>query len=97
MAIEAAAFEDAFADYLDNADYQEADSLTKANAFVTACRKLIAFPEEIGKSGANTRYDKATFRQELEQARKWIASQGGSSSSNATGSTRFLSLENYRS
>ena len=61
--------------YADNASYEEDGSVSKARAFVTACRLLIlrlpALAEQVGHSKIEN--DVAQFRKELEAAQGYIA------------------------
>lgn len=58
--------------YFSNADYAEVRSVSKARAFVTACRKLLLAPSSMvkGSNSISSRID--LFRDELRDAQKWL-------------------------
>jgi hypothetical protein len=61
--------------YADNASYEEDDSVSKARAFVTACRLLMlrlpSMAEQVGHS--KIEQDVSQLRKELEAAQSYIA------------------------
>jgi hypothetical protein len=62
-----------WAAYDDNASYFEDGSVAKAKAFSTAVRILLRrLPAESGTREGNVRFDLATLRKELEEARDWL-------------------------
>jgi hypothetical protein len=68
--------------YLANADYAEKGSANKAAAFVTACRKMIVLlPSEVQGGTSRTKADEnlRQLREEMEQAQRWLASNGTNS------------------
>jgi hypothetical protein len=65
---------------LDNADYDETGSVTKAKAFVTAARRwLILSPQSSSNQNSSMSWDTATIRQMLISANNFIAINAGSS------------------
>lgn len=66
-------------DYIDNADYAEANSLVKAQAFETACKKVFLCPQEMTKDGETIRFpDARVIQQMLADVQTWIAANGSS-------------------
>lgn len=65
--------------YFSNADYEEAQSVTKAAAFITACRKLLAVPVTRTANGARDgnelELDPAEIRNQQADARAWLRGQ----------------------
>lgn len=88
-------FTDARAAYLANADYAETASVTKAKAFITACRKLIALlPTETASAENRTRSDEnlRQLREEIKGAQQWLATNAVSTG----GGVVHTSFENFR-
>jgi len=73
--------------YLDNADYEAAGSVAKAQAFVTACVQLaMLLPSSASSQGSSQSFDIGELRANKERAQAYIAA-------NAAGArTRFLSV-----
>lgn len=61
--------------YDDNASYAEDASVTKAKAFLTACRILLRRLPARSKSGdgSEVELDVALIRKELEEATSWLS------------------------
>lgn len=63
--------------YLENADYEEADSVTKAKAFITACVKLLAVPitrtANAGRDGNELEMNPELIATMRDDARRWLA------------------------
>lgn len=91
MAIDYGAAETA---YYDNADYDVTGSVTRANAFVTACRQLIGRARKTGHGAANVEFDPASLQEQLETALSWLASNDTTNVSNP--GVRHMSLRNFR-
>lgn len=89
-------YSDAVDAYLDNASYEEDASVTKAKAFVTACRFLIRFPArtQVGGRGAGheMEFDLKTLREEITAAQDWIAVNDEP----AAGRTTFGDFSDFR-
>jgi len=88
-------YDEITAAYYDNASYEEDSSLEKAAAFITACRFLLRLiPKRTaqgGRGGNETEFDVTVIRQELLDARRWLAfSTTGSSG------VRHVSLADFR-
>ena len=74
---------------LDNADFEETGSVTKAKAFATAAvRYLIAVPKSQGEDASQITIDHSEIRRLLDRARAYINANNASSTA---GRTRFLS------
>lgn len=65
--------------YLENADYEEDASVTKAKAFITACRKLLAVPitrtANAGREGNELELNPELIAKMLDEARRWLAAE----------------------
>jgi hypothetical protein len=84
-----------WAAYDDNASYEEDGSVTKANAFITACRILSRRrPTQIGRGDRSTTLE--SLRQEIADARAWIAAHPVSTGANARTSATFADFRNFR-
>jgi hypothetical protein len=63
--------------YFDNADYEEAASVAKAKAFITACRKLLALPITRSANGARdgneVELQPDLLERQQSMARQWVA------------------------
>ena len=83
--------------YHDNADYEQTADATKAAAFITACRRLLnllpARATRGGREGAEVEHELAIIRQELVDARRWLAT---CSAAATAGRVTSLSFENFR-
>lgn len=69
------------AEYLDNVSYEEDNSTSKAQAFITACKMLLMKrPSQMAVSGGVTFGSQADIQAELENAKRWLQqnTQGGS-------------------
>lgn len=71
-------YEQVQAAYLDNADFRAEASTAKAQAFITACTRLLAFPQASGRNSASVQYNLAQIEKQLNDARRWLAQQGSS-------------------
>ena len=61
------------ASYDDNASYAEDASVTKAKAFVTACRILLRrLPAEAGTRESHVRLSPELIRKEMTEAQAWL-------------------------
>jgi hypothetical protein len=83
----AATFDEVADAYLDNADFEEAGSVAKAKAFVTACvRLLVLLPASASDQGSAQSFDQKEIQANKQRAQAYIAA-------NASGArTRFLSV-----
>lgn len=91
----ASTYADITAAYDDNASYAEDGSVTKAKAFVTACRLLIRkSPSENAISSDRLRLDEnlRQYRREMEDAQAYIAAYDTS----GTGGVTYSSFEEFR-
>lgn len=80
--------------YDDNCSYQEDNDATKCAAFITACTMLLRrLPLEASKEGQTLRLQLDLLKQELRQARAWLAT---SSASAAGGGVLFSDFSNFR-
>jgi len=79
----ASTFDQVVASYKDNASYEEDGSVSKARAFVTACRLLIVMlPKRTrGPEDGELETDPTRLTKEMEEARQWIANNSSSSAS----------------
>lgn len=69
-------------DLLDNADFEEAASLTKAKAFVTAAKRyLILAPASSSDQGSSLSINASQVHEMLRRAQSYVAVAGGSSGS----------------
>jgi len=75
-----------WAEYDDNASYEEQSSVSMARSFVTACRFLLRrTPQMAMHDGKNQIQNNLTvIREELERAQRWIAAQPVSSGSTSS-------------
>lgn len=85
--------------YADNASYQETGDVTKAKAFVTACRLLLLkLPKLISQGGNQIALSPDLIRKEMTQAQLFVSANGGSSSGGGTGASQAVrhgSFENF--
>lgn len=82
------------ASYDDNCSYQEDSSPTKCAAFITAATMLLRrLPREATKEGQSLSLELDLIKQELRQARVWLAT---SSSSAAGGGVLYSDFSNFR-
>jgi hypothetical protein len=85
--------------YEDNASYEEDGSVTKAKAFVTACRILLRRePKRYrrGRDGDEVEIDPQIVASELEYARKW-ASANDTSTTTSGPRVKHFSAADFRS
>ena len=65
-------YADAIAAYQDNASYEELVDVAKCRAFISACRFLLSFPNNVNAGdGQSFTVDLARVQVELGQARIW--------------------------
>lgn len=75
--------EEVWASYDDNASYQEDVSQSKASAFITACRILARrLPISAARDGQSI--SRESLREEVADARAWLAANPGSSGAGST-------------
>jgi len=81
-------------DYVTNEDYDEEGSVSKAKAFVVACRKLLLYlPKRSGSSsGEEVEFDPKIIQEELNNAKRWLMANNTSGQRR----TRYMSIEDYR-
>lgn len=88
----AATYTQAVEAYLDNADFEEDASLSKAKAFVTACVQLaVLLPSSASFQGSAQSFDMASIKAAQTRALDWI--QAYEATANNSG-VRFF---NFRS
>lgn len=69
-----------------NADWQEAGSVSKARAFVTAGRRLVALlPSAAGGRNSNVAYQVELIKQQIDDATKWLTANGGAGAAGSSG------------
>ena len=75
----ASTYTEILAAYRTNASYEEDASVSKAKAFITACRFLLQMPSRVvhgGRGGGEEmEHDPAVVQEEMKQARRWQSSQ----------------------
>ena len=81
------------ASYLDNASYQEDESVPKAKAFITACRMLLLqLPKRANLANRNEiEIDTKLLPEQIEEAKAWIATNDV-----AAGAVKHSSFEAFR-
>lgn len=80
--------------YLDNADYEERGSVTKANTFVTACRHLmLRRPRSAGHGNARVDLAPELIERQMTDAQTWI----GANNTSGGGAVTHVDFTNYRS
>jgi len=79
--------------YDDNASYAEDDSITKAKAFITACRILLRRIPKRGKLGSRQEFefDPLMIQGELNDAKAWLSTKAA-----AGGGVTSFSFANFR-
>ena len=83
--------------YIDNASYAEDVSVTKAKAFVTACRiLLLKLPAEAGTRESHVRLNPELIQKEMAEARTWIAANDTASTGSAGPRVTFGGFERFR-
>lgn len=81
-------------EYDDNASYEEDESVSKAQAFITACRFLLRRrPNQISVDGTTTAFEPGAIQRALDDARKWLALNNTSANG---GSVRHLDFRYLR-
>ena len=69
----AVSYQEAFDAYLNNADFEESSSLSKAKAFVTACVQLaVLLPSSSSFQGSAQSFDVASIKSAQTRALDWI-------------------------
>jgi len=84
--------------YDDNASYEEDASVSKAKAFVTACRFLLRrLPKRsAGSAGSGEiELNSEQIERQLEEARKWVAAND-TAPATSVGHTRHSSFRDFR-
>ena len=82
--------------YVDNADYAESDSTTKAKAFIQACRiLLIKRPRRASHGPESIAIDHSVIRAQLDEAAQWLRSHADSEPTGDAG-PGYVSLEHCR-
>lgn len=91
----ASTVDDARECYADNLSYETDGSVTKARAFIEACKYLLlTLPKSIGVTGGtNAAMSPELIQRQLEYAQRWVALNNTSSNG---GSVRHLSFRNLR-
>ena len=85
MATDAENLASARTKYFANADWAETGDVTKARAFSTAIRMLMAFPESSVSGHQNARFNLQQLREELTQVMTWLKQNGGIPTPSTTG------------
>lgn len=96
MAVDIAAVQQA---YYDNADFEESGSVTKAQAYRTACRRLMGLQPKMaqyGTQGGGTRLeiDPTVFAKELDRVSDWLATNADTTDGGS--GPVMLDLSDYR-
>jgi hypothetical protein len=60
---------------LENADYDEDNSLAKAKAYRTACRQKLHYASKMMKGQSSAEFNIAEIREELKAVETWIAAR----------------------
>jgi hypothetical protein len=80
--------------YDDNASYEEDESVSKAQAFITVCRVLLRRrPNQVSVDGTTTSFEAGAIQKALDDARKWLALNNTSDNG---GSVRHLDFRYLR-
>ena len=67
------ALQSALAAYVENADYAEADSTTKAAAFISACRRLkVLQPAGVSDGDGSSESNNINYDREIRDATVWL-------------------------
>ena len=83
-----------WAAYDDNAAYDVDESVSKAEAFIEACRILLRRrPNQVSVDGTSTTFEAGAIQEALNDARKWLATNNTSANG---GSVRHLDFRNLR-
>lgn len=81
--------------YDDNASYAEDASVTKAKAFITACRIILRRKSgRSGKSGAFVEFDRNLIRQELQAAQAYVSANDTTAGAGGAG-VKILSVRDF--
>jgi len=78
----------------ENADYSTTASVTKAKAFIVACRRLKRFATRSAQNGAESEFSPEHLTQELANAESWLAANN--TSNQTYGRTVFPDFEGIR-
>jgi len=92
------------ASYADNASYEEDGSVTKARAFVTACRLLLLKLPKSASVGGGDRggghemeLEPRLIKEELAAAQQWVALNASTASDGSTRhTTSYSDFTNFR-
>lgn len=77
--------------YDDNASYELNGSLAQAQNFIIACTILLRrVPQATGVQGQQTQLNSQFIHQELQRARRWVATK------RSVGSTKYYDLSDIR-
>ena len=80
--------------YDNNASYEEDESASKAQAFITVCRVLLRRrPVQTSVDGTSASFDAPALQRALDDCRKWLALNNTSANG---GSVRHLDFRNLR-
>lgn len=83
--------------YLDNADYADVASPSKARAFITACRSLLILqPARSMASSHQVEYQPSLIAQQLQEARDWLAINDPTGGGNGAGHKRYFDISGLR-
>lgn len=84
------------ASYADNASYEEDGSVTKAKAFITACRiLLLRIPRLSAQDRAQIQMAPELIQQEMRRASDFVASNPAAGSTTGRGTVHY-SIQNLR-
>ncbi len=93
----ASSFAEIRAAFDDNASYEEDDSVTKARAFVTACKLLLRRTPKrasVGRDGHELELDPAIIKEMMADAQEWVAAN--EVDSDGASRTTYADFTNYR-
>jgi hypothetical protein len=79
--------------YIDNADYLEANSVTKALAFRTACERAGRIPIEVYKQSGRVRFEEASLAAAIARVDDFLKS---ATFGKGVGHSQYLNTEGYR-
>jgi len=80
--------------YDENADYSTTASVTKAKAFVVACRRLRRWAIRSEQNGASSEFSPDALAEEIASAENWLATRDTSDQS--FGHTRHIDFAGFR-
>ena len=66
--------------YIENADFEEACSVEKARAFITAARRLMVFAQSSANQSSSMSFDYGAIRAERQRAEAFLAANNASGS-----------------